>query len=303
MKKLSIYAVMFLSGFAAIAQSDSEYSFKSKNGHEVLPQSGEWSFGISATPFLDYAGRMLNGSAFNATPTIESAGAPTILNNSLGLGGATSFMGKYMLDGSTAIRIRFMGNAYSENRSNFVRKQELLPNDLLPEFVEDTRNIRSSAFMLGAGIEKRRGNNRLQGIYGGEVFIGSNRSMQTTKYGNDMTIDFATPVSTSNFQTGASTTLSSRQLEQDFGRMFFTGLRGYIGVEYFILPKLSIGAEIGYAFAVVRTGNGYILSETFDGANLEAVKVETKTKRERGLNTTGIGLDNTTAALNLFFYF
>lgn len=302
MKKLSIYAVLLLSGFAASAQSGGDNSFKSKNGHEVLPQSGEWALGLSATPFLNFAGNSMSGfTGFNNSPVVQNGNGATILNNQLGLG--QGLFGKYMLDGSTAIRVRFMANYTSETFSNFVRKDELNPNEFLPSFVEDTRNVRSSAHMIAAGIEKRRGEGRLQGVYGGEFFLGYSRVRQTTEYGNPMNIDFNAPTTTTNLPGTFSQRESIREVERDFGARFFTGVRGFIGVEYFIAPKISLGAEVGYSFGFVRDGDGYILNERFDNGNLEAVKVETKTQRNNGISSTGFGLDNTNANINLLFYF
>jgi hypothetical protein len=302
MKKISIYAVLLLLGFAATAQSGSDYSFKSKNGHEVLPQSGDWALGFSANPFLNFAGNAMSGfTGFNNSPVVQNANGATILNNQLGLG--QGLFGKYMLDGSTAIRVRFMANYTSETFSNFVAKDELNANVLLPSFVEDTRNIRTSTNMIAAGIEKRRGQGRLQGVYGGEFFLGYSRTRQTTEYGNPMNIDFVNPNSTTNFPGTNAQPQAIREVERDFGPRFFTGVRGFIGVEYFIAPKISLGAEVGYSFGFVRDGDGYILNERFDGGNLEAVKVETKTQRNNGISSAGFGLDNTNANINLLFYF
>lgn len=301
MKKISLYAVLLLSGFAASAQSGSDNSFKSKNGHEVLPQAGEWGLGLTATTFLNYAGNLLSGGV-NTAPTIQNGSGSNILNNQVNLG--QGIYGKYMLNANTAIRVRFLANYSSETFSNFVRKDELNANALLPSYVEDTRNVRTAAHMIAAGLEKRRGQGRLQGVYGGEFFLGYSRTRNTTEYGNAMNVDFTRPTSTRAYSGDALTDNPvSRELERNNGTLFFTGVRGFIGVEYFIAPKISLGGEVGYSFGILSQGDGFVVNETFDNGNLEAVKVETKIKRGAGISSTGFGVDNANANINLSFYF
>ena len=125
-------------------------------------------------------------------------------------------------------------------------------------------------------------------------------------YGNAMDADFNAPQST-NFNTGGgvggSFAASNRVIERDLGASFFMGARGFVGVEYFIAPKISLGAEVGYTLGFQLNGQQRFVNETFDGGNNQAVNVESKTYRNQGLRSFGMGLDNVNAGLNLFFYF
>lgn len=276
-------------------------SFISKNGHEVLPQAGEWAIGFSATSFLSYTGNLFNGNVGNSAPTFNNANGPVI--NTLGNLNGIAVLGKYMKSTSLAYRLRFQANAYTNSRYNYVTKNSLTPDPLRPEFAEDKQTINNSAFLLGAGMEKRRGSGRVQGIYGAEIILGFVSENRDYTYGNDMDINFNAPVSTTNFSTGASAASSSRVVEEDLGFQFFGGVRGYIGAEYFFAPKMSLGAEVGYTLGVQTNSTQSFVNETYDSGNLSTAKVETKSHRSSGLNSFGIGLDNLNAGLNLFLYF
>jgi hypothetical protein len=306
-KKTLIFAMVLLS-FASIAQTnlnEKSFSFKSKNGHEVLPQKGDWSIGLSASGLLQYAGNFLNGAtATNTAPLFVNANGPAILNSQHNLGGA-AFFGKYMLSSNKAIRVRFLLNNFSETKSGYVLENSLITNPLSPNFVIDkyTKNIANC--VLGIGLEKRRGNNRLQGIYGAELFLGFLSEASTYSYGNDININFTSPNSSNfgNNLNGLSGVNFSRSLEERLGRTFYMGTRGYIGAEYFFAPKISLGVEVGYSLAMATNSDASRIDETFNASELKTVEVETKLKRNNGFSTFGISLDNANAGLNLFLYF
>ena len=83
----------------------------------------------------------------------------------------------------------------------------------------------------------------------------------------------------------------------------FLGLRGYVGVEYFFAPKMSIGGEFGYTAGFRTQGRGLITTETWDSGATQVRKIETEVFRNNGLNSIGIGTDNLNGAINLLFYF
>ncbi|MBW7844151.1 MAG: hypothetical protein H3C45_00600 [Bacteroidia bacterium] len=286
---------------ATESSTNSTTSFISKNGHQVLPQAGDWSIGFSASSFLGYAGNLLNGNTANNAGVFANANAPAV--STLGNIGGIAFVGKYMADANTAYRVRFQANSYLNKRQNYVLENNLTPNPLLPTYVKDEESAQTNAFLIGAGLEKRRGQARLQGVYGAELIIGVLSENYSYTYGNAMDLNFNTPLSTTNFSGGFSSNVSSRVLSRNNGAQFFAGARGYIGAEYFFAPKMSIGAEIGYTLGFQTNGDQSVVSETYDSGNLKTVQVESKTFRNSGLRSFGIGLDNVNAGLNLFLYF
>jgi hypothetical protein len=306
MKKSIIIAALACATFMQANAQQTEApkkanSFTSKNGHEVLPQAGEWAVGFSASSFLNYAGNIFNGTNGNSAATFGNANGPTI--NTLGNLSGIAFVGKYMKDANTAYRVRFQANSSINTRNNYVLESNLTPNPLLPTYVSDEQKIKNNAFLVGLGIEKRRGATRLQGVYGAEVVLGFVSENRNYSYGNDMNLDFAAPLSTTNFTNGSSALLASRVIEENFGAQFFAGARGFIGAEYFFAPKMSIGAEVGYTLGFQTNGKQSFVNETFDTGTLTKVNVESKSYRNQGLQSFGIGLDNFNAGLNLFLYF
>ncbi|MDX1653357.1 MAG: hypothetical protein R3277_12745, partial [Brumimicrobium sp.] len=87
------------------------------------------------------------------------------------------------------------------------------------------------------------------------------------------------------------------------------GLRGFIGVEYFILPKLSLGGEFGWGLVFMSTGSSSMTTESvgFNPSGTESV--EQITTETGGSSSFGIDTDaNNTVfgpagSLRLSFYF
>jgi hypothetical protein len=302
-----LFSTLSIYGFAQNSDSKTgvtgKNSFTSKNGHEVLPQAGEYCLGLYAGSFLAYFGNTQNGSSFINEPFIENADAANA--NAIGSFSPTiSLTGKYMKSANLAYRGRFALSMNSENRTNQVLKSNLTPDPLNPEFVTDKQSIGSTVMLLSGGIEKRRGSSRLQGFYGGEVIIGYSHTVRETTYGNSMSPDFNDPLSTTVFSTfPVVANTSSRETKQDQGTQFLLGARGFVGAEYFFAPKMSIGAEIGYTLGMQTNGKVETTTETFDANQLAGVSVKTKTQRNAGLTSWGIGLDRINAGINLLLYF
>lgn len=282
-------------------KEEKELSFKSIHGHEVLPQKGDWALGISATGFLNYLGNMMNNTTFNNAPTIYSANEPN--GFAIGQLSGVALMGKYMKSDDMAYRVRFQVNAGSVDSKNLVLKSSLTPDPLNPVFVEDKKTVSSYTALLSAGFEKRRGNSRLQGFYGAEVMVGLAGKNTTYTYGNSYDINFNAPLSTVDFTTGTSANLITRPKEISTGSMFLAGIRGFIGVEYFIAPKISLGGEIGYSVGMSTNGKGTEKTSTWDPGALIPRTITTHSYDNGGVSSWGVGLDNVNAGLNLHFYF
>jgi len=87
---------------------------------------------------------------------------------------------------------------------------------------------------LGAGIEKRRGSTRLQGYYGAMAMIGLGGSKTSYEYGAGV--------------------VDGQLTEEKAGSTFGLGVRAFVGAEYFVLPKISIGGEFGWGLGFSSTG-------------------------------------------------
>ncbi len=252
--KKSLLILALCAGVSASAQD-----MNSKKGTAILPESGDWSIGISANSFLNYAGNLMNGS--NTAPSFDWA------NNQV-------ITGKMMKDANTAyramVRIGLTSTTSEQQTVTF-------PDDL-GAFSVDSIEVKNSAtnITIGAGIQKYRGKGRLQGIYGAEAMI--------TLGGAKETWD------------GSDETLGALSIEDNKGGIFGLGVRGFIGVEYFFAPKMSLGGEFGWAIGLSSQGAREITGSV-DGEAIDTYTVSGKS------STFGLDTDNVGGNINLNFYF
>lgn len=117
-------------------------------------------------------------------------------------------------------------------------------------------DITESGFNLTAGYGKewRKGTTRLQGFYGADAMLRVNSSTKKTVLG------------------AVTTTEKS-------GLNLGVGARGFIGAEYFIFPKISMGVQYSYGLTVGIVGKSTI-SETGE----PDIEVDGATNINLGLN-------------------
>jgi hypothetical protein len=131
---------------------------------------------------------------------------------------ANSFVGKKFIDAKTAYRVVANLGFGSSNKIN-------------SGGIANFANYEESTFNLTAGLGKewRRGSTRLQGFYGADALIG----FSSTKW------------------TETNELVNS---EFDAGTSFNLGVTGFIGAEYFLFPKISIGAQYNYGLQIASKG-------------------------------------------------
>jgi hypothetical protein len=136
--------------------------------------------------------------------------------------------------------------------------------------VADKQKVSNTGIGLSAGIEKRKGKTRLQGYYGAEAFLWIGSSTTKNTYANAMSDSTGMATSTTQFATGGTGTTgttyagsptSTRITQIKNGTNFQFGVRGFVGVEYFILPKISLGGEFGWGIGISTTGAGQTTTE------------------------------------------
>lgn len=279
-------------------------NIRSKNGERVLPQAQDWSIGIDATPFFSYAKSLIGAGINNTSPTFDH-----LLSNQM-------ITGKYFLQSDLAVRGALRIGARSNNIENMVANRTIsgtptFPNE--PAMVANEWNQRGGAFGLSVGLEKRRGNTRLQGYYGGEIgFMTSNNRNEFT-YGNALSNGTsAVTVTAADQFTGANNIVQdtynnpARITENNLGRMSQFGLRAFIGAEYFIFPKISFGGEFGWGLGFQSTRGAERTTESYNAAT-DAVGIQTiKTGDSRGFvldtdNTNSMFGPAGSLRINLYF--
>jgi hypothetical protein len=230
MKKTIFLVYAFSLTFLLTAQL--QPVLKNKRGINILPEKGEYSFGISAAPFINYLGSIATGN--NNTPNAQLLFDQT-------------FFGKYMITNQKAyrgsLRLGFINDNIKSKEKNVNIGAE--PNtEVVNSIKTSSTNIRMSF-----GIENRRGNNRLQGIWGFEPYIGyKSGETKSYQYGNSIT--------SFNMDT-------TRLTKARVGNQFVVGVRAFIGAELFIAPKLSIGFDLGYGPQFQFKSGDYLTHENY----------------------------------------
>lgn len=190
-----------------------------------LPESGDWAIGFDATSTLDYFGNLLNSSA--SAPTADYVSQDSLFSN--------TFYGKLMTDDG-AWRVRVGLNMYRHTLTEEVLDVSATANAGSNQFTEDKTKTGNTEVNLWLGKEWRKGPTRLQGFYGGEAGFMMESETMKKEWGN--TAEYG--------GVGVK--------EDKSGLIFGMGLRGFIGAEYFVLPRMSVGAEYGWAFVYKLQG-------------------------------------------------
>ena len=240
MKKSGLVIALAFGITSAFAQD-----LTSKKGEPILPEAGDWSIGIDATPFLTYAGGFLSGAGATA-PTMGFFST----NNAI--------LGKKFIDEKTAYRGGLRLGIGSSKSTAIVA--DLSTGAAATATVNNVTKGSGTAIALTAGKEYRKGKTRLQGYYGAEAGILLNTGKTTYTYGN---------------AASTMTIGTSRNTEVKSGATFGLGARAFIGAEYFIFPKMAIGGEFGWGLALSTTGEGQTVSESWDGTKTTQTTVKT----------------------------
>lgn len=307
-KKVLLIATVFA------ASTTFAQDLTSKKGETILPEADDWAISFDAAPFLNYFGQMLS----NAGATSPTAGYTN--------GYPWAIKGKMFKDEKTAyragIRLGFGSNTF--NADIAVPQASTATPPVYPAFNAmgtDTYKAGYSGIVLTGGLEMRRGKTRLQGYYGGELLIGMGGTKDTYTYNNALTAGTPDPTVTvgsddtdwstwgfgSNYVTDP-TGNTSRLLESKTSTTMI-GLRGFIGVEYFILPKISIGAEYGWGLGFMSSkttqsmeGNEFVTSAYVLGS----FETESKTSGfaiDSDINNGMTGTSGGSGSLNIIFHF
>jgi len=285
MKKKVLFVASLFLATATFAQD----GLTSKKGEAYLPEAGDWAIGFDANPFLTYGGQMLNGTNGN------SFGGATWQGSNAG---TQALMGKYFKDESTAYRLMFrFGMGGNSSTSIQDTATTSLPGTGALE--NEVSNSNGLAFIVGGGLEKRKGNTRIQGYYGGQLMIGIIGG-GSSEYTYGATMD-STNVANGIIQDENGTTgVSSRTTEMSNGGTFMIGLNGFIGVEWFIFPKVSVGAEYGWGFNMASTGEG---EQTVENWNFADNAIETYTTKTGTSGSWSFDTGVTGGNVNIIFHF
>jgi hypothetical protein len=297
MKKSTLFIALAVGTTTAFAQD-----LTSKKGEPYLPEANDWAISFDATSFLNYAGNLFSGAtSSNAAPTANWTN-PNYM----------SITGKMFKDATTAYRATVRLNFQTNSRTGQIpdaSSTAVLAFPTAPPMKSDVAHMSQHNVAIGLGMEKRRGKTRLQGFYGADAFIWTGSMTAKYNYGNTLTATGTptigvSPGTTTDFGSNAVLTAigkasnvtgitdsygnAARITTANIGTTFGIGVRAFIGAEYFIFPKIAIGAEYGWGFGFQTTGSS---KYTIESMNPAPAGVGTQTITVKSQNAVGVDTD------------
>ncbi len=300
MKKSILAVAVVLGATSLFAQK-----LENKNGEAYLPAAGDWAIGIDATPFLNYFGKFIGGGQADTAAPMWNY----LTTNQ-------TITGKYFVEDDMAYRVSLRLGFGSASDKKMVADRSVDPSlpstwPALGAEVENKGKMSSMNIGLAVGLEKRRGFGRLQGYYGAELGFNLMSNGSKYEYGNalnstvgvggidvDATADAISVAgnAATNITSdvdGALNTNDARITETKSGLGFGIGLRAFIGAEYFVLPRLSIGGEFGWGLAFMSQGASKKTYET-EGFTATGTVDQIETRTIEGSKSSSFGVDTET---------
>lgn len=271
---------------------------------DYLPQAGDLAVGIDMQPVYGFFGNIANGDVGNGLGQFGG-------EDPFGMTGI-SIMGKYMLDKTTALRVNVgINKDVIKNYAYSIDDEARFQNPLSEAKVEDLNKSNIAAYSIAAGIEFRKGKNRIQGYLGADLVFGLEKQRYQFSYGNILTDVNQIPTRTNyNGAPGgfpgapniANVTYWTRTYAtESYMSNILAGVAGRVGVEYFIVPKLSFGGEVSLLIGERFQKLAYTKSE---GYNPTTAQVETHTELMRPASRQfHIGTEDLGGKLFMMFYF
>lgn len=254
----------------------------SKRGTPILPQEGEFAIGMNGVTVLQYFGNMFNGT----------------MNNQIWfnfIDNTNAIFGKYFFEDLKAYRFSVRVGQTINNDVRYI----LDDDDPTFKYQVTDRHTRSATnIILGAGIEHRKGVNRIQGFYGVDALLMIQSGSDKYKYGNEITGTNTNPT-THNFGTNLLPG-GERVLSEKDGLGFGLGARIFVGLEYFVFPKLSIGGEFGWGLMAGLRGASSVKTEYWDAVDITVKEDDLKGNKGSFIN---LDTDNAGGTIKILFHF
>lgn len=283
MRKLLLFLVLCFSTGSVFAQqsanTDEDGRLLSKRGQVILPEAGDFALGLDARPLLN----IFNFTAGNP-PSAE------LINQQIFL--------KYLISDDMALRLRVR----LDQDINTDRNRVILDNQPIPDpdvEVTDEWTNRDTYLNIGAGVEFRKGKGRVVGIFGGEASFLYGQNLTEYDYGNPITEGNQSPTTSPGFG-GVNGSRFQRIVESQSNKQMGIGVNGLAGVEYFLAPQISLGAEFTLGFSFMKD---FREEETYEFWDISSGSKQTRSSVSEGSDELSINTGNYNGTINLTFYF
>ncbi|MCO5259532.1 MAG: hypothetical protein M9916_05260 [Crocinitomicaceae bacterium] len=290
MRKL-VFSLIGCFAFSLVVNAQDE-PLTNKNGQIILPQKGDYGLGFNAIPIFTFIGNAFNGNNFN-----NAMGS----NKFVSMFGENTVFGKYFIADREAIRVDLRIGIHSFTQKSAVVDDLLNSPDSL---AFDRIKYSNQNYTVGAGYEWRVGKGRLQGVYGGGLYYTYASAPKVKyEYANQFSDGNINPTSTiyDNFGNALMTNpMGERIASRTGGNTWGVGARMFVGVEYFIAPKISLGAEFGWSIGYSKTSDALQTYNSWDAPNSS---VHVREVPSGGVSRFDADMDNFKGALYLMFHF
>ena len=198
-----ILFILIIGSNLSFAQSNSELRTEKLKDYNY---QGEIGLSINAVPFLDWTGNLFNNSIDNSFSSYNDL---YLTNNNL-----PTISLRYFLDNKTSVRANLGLQNINRTSNQYVQDDA---SNSSSELLIDRRKTTFSANFIGLSYEKRRGDNRVKGIYGLELFRSSvNDIYNDYTYANNFNSTNLSPTSY-DWSLESPVSLDSRIIQEDVG--------------------------------------------------------------------------------------
>lgn len=274
---------------------------------QYTPKTGDYAISISAIPMTQYIGQFFNGALAN---NYAEFGGQAYIGGDVNtmpfrkIAPLMSVSGKYFLDKETAVRVNLgliYQRTFTKSYSNDDAEHAI--NPFSQKKVIDTYLSKNNGLSLMAGLEKRAGKERLQGIYGAGLLVAATTAIDKYTYGNAITDINQAPSESNGGTVAAMNGFAYNRLIKDYnlGATWHAGIVTFVGVEYFFMPKMSIGGEVNFTALASFDKAQYQELEGF--STVDVARREWTELVSPSSNQITIGTGNIGANVTLNFYF
>lgn len=276
-----------------------------------LPAKGDMSVGFSLDPVATFVGNMFANGEGRVNALSNLAGDPMLSSQVADYLGRpmASIMGTYMLTDQLGLKAN-IGFGYSVKKENkySIDDAAALDDPWSTARVTDSYKQQSITGSIALGAEYRIGKRLpVQGVFGAGVNYMFGEASYAYTYGNAITELNQTPSIAYSSWTGVPTFGSNQYMEarelssKSSELIHMIGIYGSVGVEWFVAPKIALGANVN--LALYYEVNPARATE-YEGWNKITEQVETYTElvspASHGFH---FGTDNIGANLYVNFYF
>ena len=300
---LALSLLVATAAFADEADKPTPEDKAKKDYSSWLPAQGDMSVGFSLDPLATFAGNLFNGNLDN---TLEDLAGEPLLYQQMPAPCA-SIMGTYMVTDQLAIRAN-IGFGYSLKQHNFFVQDDaaVALDDLSNAKVTDQINAQILSGSFSAGIEYRVGKRLpIQGVFGAGLSYACGVNKADYTYGNAITELNQTPSVNSGMPATEAVTPylpNARLLYVESDEMIhMVGVYGSVGVEWFVAPKIALGANVNLGIYYELVPSQTLVYEGWNTIT-ETVTEHTELVKPSS-HGFHFGTDNIGANLYMAFYF